>query len=108
MGADGLIGSTYNLMPAAFVRLYAAFQAGDVAEARRLQHAVNRVIAVLLKGDVGARTKAAMHLTGIDAGALRRPGRPLSPDEHIALRRDVLDAGLEELVPVREVALAGG
>ena len=38
MGADGAIGSTYNIMPRTFVGIYNAVQAGDMATAMKLQH----------------------------------------------------------------------
>ena len=49
MGADGAIGSTYNLLPHLFVQAYEAFNAGDVPKARELQAKGNRVISVFLQ-----------------------------------------------------------
>jgi hypothetical protein len=43
MKSDGGIGSTYNVMPKLFVRLHAAFQAGDTKLAMELQEQINQV-----------------------------------------------------------------
>lgn len=43
MKSDGGIGSTYNVMPKLFVRLHAAFHAGDTKLAMELQEQINQV-----------------------------------------------------------------
>jgi dihydrodipicolinate synthase/N-acetylneuraminate lyase len=48
MGADGAIGSTYNLCPALYVRMRAAFEGGQNAKALALQAQANRMIATLI------------------------------------------------------------
>ncbi len=78
MGAHGAIGTTYNVLPGAFLRLREAFFAGDIAKAMDLQARCNQVIyAILQAGGLGA-FKAAMRLIGQDCG---RPRLPLpTPD----------------------------
>lgn len=101
MGADGIIGSTYNALPGVFINIAAALKSGNVAEARRLQHAANRVIEVILRGPIIPRTKELVRLLGIDLGDARRPFRPLSDAERKAFREDVLAAGLADIAEVR-------
>lgn len=76
MGSDGAIGSTYNVQPKLYLRMHAAFLAGDIAEAMKLQDHVNVVIALLIdrcncreKGlNIVAGCKAIMRARGLPAG----------------------------------------
>lgn len=99
MGADGGIGSTYNLMPDRFSALYAAFRRGDMEEARRIQFAINRVIRVLLDFGGGSTVirniKAAMNAMGFDAGVCAYPTLSLNGEETAALVKQLKAAGLE-------------
>jgi N-acetylneuraminate lyase len=97
MGAHGAIGSTYNIMPAAFSALYAAMQAGDIATAQELQFRANRVIAALLSAPLIAGLKAVLSQRGYDCGGPRRPQRPLVSEERQRLLDAVATAGLDEL-----------
>ena len=90
MGADAGIGTTYNLMPGLFVELYNEFNAGNVARAREIQHAINKVIDVLIKNNVIPATKAAVKgLIGIDAGECTSPIKHYSAEEFDRLMRDL-------------------
>lgn len=97
MGANGAIGSTYNVMPAAFAALYRAMEAGDLESARELQFRANRVIKALLTAPLIAGLKAVLSAQGIPCGAPRRPQRPLSAAERDGLLAAVAAAGLAEL-----------
>ncbi|MFO1151190.1 MAG: N-acetylneuraminate lyase [Alsobacter sp.] len=92
MGADGAIGTTYNVMGDLFVALEAAFRAGDLARARSLQVRANRMIDVLVAVGVFPGTKGLLKLMGLDCGECRAPFRPLTPE---AMRR--LERALEDL-----------
>ncbi|NLC55796.1 MAG: N-acetylneuraminate lyase [Armatimonadetes bacterium] len=73
MGADGGIGSTYNLMPQAFVSLFRAFRAGDLATAQEMQFRITRAVrAIIALPGIGA-LKAAMAARGLDLGTPRLP-----------------------------------
>ena len=76
MGADGAIGSTYNVIGDRFVRIWELCGENRFAEAATLQHEANDLIAFLLKaGDVKAAVKYVMkEKRGIDAGTCRAPG----------------------------------
>lgn len=95
MGADGGIGSTYNLMPDRFVRLYNAFRAGQFEEARAIQFSINRVISVLLKFGCIAAIKQAFNLMGLDAGSVAYPGKVFDQEESVQLKKELKEAGFE-------------
>ncbi|MDE3165972.1 MAG: dihydrodipicolinate synthase family protein, partial [Acidobacteriota bacterium] len=81
MGANGGIGSTYNLIPASFVELYRLAAEGRWEEARRVQDSINQFIAVILRYPVHAAIKLALSWTGIDCGVCVPPRRTLSAAE---------------------------
>jgi len=97
MGADGGIGSTYNVMPDRFVALYDAFTAGDLDKAREIQYGINRVIRVLLKygqGNVIKTVKEALLMMGFDIGYAASPAATFSPAYREAFKADLIKAGL--------------
>ena len=97
MGAHGAIGTTYNLLPGAFLRLRRAFQAGDIATAMDLQARCNHIIYLLLQaGHLGA-FKAAMKLVGHDCGIPRPPVPPLTAEQEQALFAKLETGGFPEL-----------
>lgn len=95
MGADGGIGSTYNLMTSWFVELYDRFQSGDVDGARAIQYRINRVIRVLLRHGVIGSIKEIFRMMGIEAGSVAFPGKRFSRDEAEELKREICAAGFQ-------------
>ena len=95
MGADGGIGSTYNLMPERFLNLYKAFGEGRFEDARRIQFEINKVIAVLLAHNCIAAIKEVFNRTGIDAGSVAYPGKVFDKEESALLIKELKEAGLE-------------
>ena len=93
MGADGGIGSTYNLMPEWFVQLYRSFRAGDFPAAQKTQFQINRVIEVLLRYGCIAAIKEVYTAMGYDAGSVAYPGKRFSAEERASLLRDMKNAG---------------
>ena len=93
MGADGGIGSTYNLMPEWFCELYKAFRSGDFARAQETQTRINRVIEVLLKHGCIASIKEAFTVMGYDAGSVAYPGKVFDKAGRDALMKDLTQAG---------------
>lgn len=78
MGADGAIGTTFNVMGRLFVRIFDALKAGDMTRALALQSRANAVIDVLVDVGVFPGTKAMLKLLGLDCGPCRRPFAPLT------------------------------
>ena len=72
-GADGLIGSYYNLIPELFLDLYRAVQEGDLETAREKQRIANAII--MFNNDRGfyPGIKLGMQWMGVDAGWCREP-----------------------------------
>ena len=97
MGADGGIGSTYNVMPAQFKQLYLAYRRGDLAEARRLQFAINRVIEVILRHGVIPTVKYIIALLGFEAGEAEMPARRFGAEEKAAIQSELRAAGYFEM-----------
>jgi N-acetylneuraminate lyase len=76
-GADGGVGSTYNLFGRRIVALRDAVAAGDLPRARTLQAEVNAGIEALVEAGVFPALKAGLAMAGVPCGACRPPARPL-------------------------------
>jgi len=98
MGAEGGIGSTYNIMPERYAALYKAFTEGRMADAKEIQYSVNRVIRVLLEyRGQGAlcNGKMALRLMGFDVGECAFPMANYGKEEMDGLAAELRAAGLE-------------
>jgi N-acetylneuraminate lyase len=87
MGADGGIGSFYNVMPALFVELFARARAGEWQQARAVQAAINEVIAIGLRFPVVPLVKQMLARLGFDCGPCQLPRRRLTSAEEAELDR---------------------
>ena len=72
-GADGMIGSFYNLMPEMFVSLFGQLQKGDINEAKKTQEKINIIIVYALEKSGYPFIKMGMNWLGIDSSYVRRP-----------------------------------
>ncbi|HBL71656.1 MAG TPA: dihydrodipicolinate synthase family protein [Bacteroidales bacterium] len=85
LGADGIVPSTANLVPALYERLYAAVTAGQLAEAERLQALTDQVAAVyqggMTLGESLAALKCLMHAQGRCGTAMKPPLTLLDTDK---------------------------
>ena len=97
MGAHGAIGSTYNLLPGAWLRMREAYFAGDNARASELQVKCNRIIYAWLQAGGLGYLKAAMKMTGLNLGRARAPLPSPNPDQEPAFFAKMQAAGFEEL-----------
>jgi len=70
MGAQGGIGSTYNVMPQVYLQTYRAAQAGDWETARKWQSRSNAVLDILLRYPFFPALRAVMAHRGFDCGPL--------------------------------------
>jgi N-acetylneuraminate lyase len=86
MGANGGIGSIYNLVPDWFVELYQHARAARWREARAIQDRINDLIVVLLRFPFMPALKCVMGWEGISCGAALRPRIPLTAEEECQLR----------------------
>ncbi|EED1399635.1 N-acetylneuraminate lyase [Escherichia coli] len=73
-GADGGIGSTYNIMGWRYKGIASALQIGDIKTAKHLQSECNKVIDLLIKTGVFRGLKTVLHYMGvIDTPLCRKP-----------------------------------
>ena len=86
MGADGGIGSIYNLIPDLFVRVFRLSRSHKWEEAAQIQQAMNKLIEVMLRFPLLAAIKLLLTWSGIDCGTSLAPCRPLTADEETELR----------------------
>jgi len=95
-GCAGLVSAVANAFPELVVDLYDAYDAGDEAEARRLQSRVFAVRSALKRGPYMAGVKTALSLRDLpfDAGGLRAPLRTMDDDERAALRSELRELGM--------------
>ena len=81
MGADGGIGSFYNLVPELFVELYEKAARGDWPAARAAQSRINELIRLTLEFPMLPAIKKMLEWSGIACGPCFRPRRPLAPEQ---------------------------
>ena len=98
VGARAAVGSTYNYAAPLYRRMMDAFEAGDLAAARRWSRlTVDGVVPLYRFG--GIRTgKAIMGLIGIDVGPPRLPLEPLTPEELNTVRDAYERLGFFEVI----------
>jgi N-acetylneuraminate lyase len=80
-GADGAVGSTYNILCPIAKKVYNCVKAGDIETARTYQAAINQVVVLLIKHkNTFGVEKALMDCAGFHMGGTRRPFLPLPKD----------------------------
>jgi N-acetylneuraminate lyase len=77
LGADGAIGSTFNVLLPLFIKIYNAYNEGRREEALALQAKANDAMEVFCSVGLIAGIKYAASCQGVDAGEPRRPLTPL-------------------------------
>lgn len=84
-GADGGIGSTYNLIGDVYIGISDAVAAGDIDKARQLQSISNELVQLLLTTGVLPGLKHALNRLGVPVGPCRQPFSPPSNESLIKL-----------------------
>jgi N-acetylneuraminate lyase len=101
LGAEGMVGSTYNYAMPLFTRILAAYQQGKITEAAVLQERVMQFVRILNESGGGTVVgKALMRGVGLDLGPLRSPNRSLTSSEADQLIARVRTLGVFEDLPV--------
>ena len=97
MGAKGAVGSTYNYAAPLYLKIWDAFERGDLDEACTLQRRAAETVRVMLNygGGPGAG-KAIMKLAGLDCGPCRLPLVPVDAEAEKALEADLREIGFFE------------
>lgn len=102
MGADGGIGTFYNLVPELFVRIYEAALAGNWDDVRDAQKEVNELIRITLRFPLFPAVKQILAWSGLDCGVCLPPRAPLDDTQRTALHRQLVDGGFGRLVSEKD------
>jgi N-acetylneuraminate lyase len=97
MGADGGIGTFYNLVPELFVQIYELSVAQKWQEARAVQKTINDLIRAFGQLPFFPAVKRMLAWSGIDCGECLPPRRSLSETEESQLRAKLAALGLRGL-----------
>ena len=95
-GAQGAVGSTYNLAAPLYHQVIAQFAAGKLSEAQRLQLLSVRMVEAVKKYRPLPALKSMMKLAGVDCGPTRQPLVAMTAAECDALNRDLAEIGFLE------------
>jgi N-acetylneuraminate lyase len=89
LGAEGAVGTTFNLAAPLFQRILKTYETGDMVAARTDQARAVEFIAVVEKSGVFPAGKAIMKMIGMDCGPVRLPLRRLTDEESDRLRDEL-------------------
>lgn len=92
-GARGAVGSTYNFAAPLYRRIIAAFERGDVAEARRWQSLSAAMVRIIIGNGGRGGLKAAMALVGADCGTSRLPTVTCTPAQRVKMKQELAELG---------------
>ncbi|WP_414663940.1 dihydrodipicolinate synthase family protein [Horticoccus sp. 23ND18S-11] len=92
-GARGAVGSTYNFAAPLYRRIIAAFERGDVAEARRWQSLSAAMVRIIIGNGGRGGLKAAMALVGADCGTSRLPTVTCTPAQRVKMKQELTELG---------------
>ena len=81
-GADGIIGSFYNLMPELFVEIYKQVKNNQINEAKKIQEKINIIILFALKKSGYPFIKMGLKWLNVDSGYVRRPFNSIIDSEN--------------------------
>ena len=97
IGADGAIGTTYNIAPKLAVEIYNKFKANDMSGALAAQRKLNDIIGVALGLNI-SRWKDIMSIMGFDMGYTAYPARLQTKEEKEKLKQDLDKINFFEMV----------
>ena len=93
-GADGGIGSTYNIMYPTIREIYDRFRAGDIIGAQETQKKADKIIRAILKYSVIPVCKLVLEEKGIEVGNASFPMTTYTVEQRKQILRDLAEAGL--------------
>ena len=86
-GADGIIGSFYNIMPELFINIFNAVQNKELDEGKRLQkQAVEVIMYALQLPSFYAGMKVVLRWMGVNGGYCRRPFENLTEEDEVKFK----------------------
>ncbi len=94
-GAVGVVSVSSHIASREIAAMFAAFNAGDIAEAERLHEALLPVHTAMFNGPGAVNAKSSVYWAGVIASrAMRLPLLPANPDEYVALTAALEAAGM--------------
>lgn len=88
-GCDGVVSGCSGPFPEAFVAVYKAFQAGDLAEARKAQVAATKLVQIMQFGGDMSIFKNILTFRGVPGGHMKKPLLDLTPEQVSQLKETV-------------------
>jgi N-acetylneuraminate lyase len=104
MGADGGIGSFYNLVPELLVETFRLARENRWQDAKRVQARISDLIEIGLKFPMVPAIKMMLKWQGIDCGEALAPRRRLTEEESGRLRKLLTASSFEHLTAVASYA----
>jgi N-acetylneuraminate lyase len=101
MGADGGIGSFYNLIPEVLVEAYELTRQSRWEEARLVQKRINELVEIGLRFPLVPAIKTVLRWQGLDCGEALPPRRPLKREEAEQLRAALESSSFAHLAATR-------
>lgn len=94
--AQGMVMGSANFLAPALVKMHNAAHAGDDATVASVWRVINPVIRALGAASYNSGVKAACEIVGLSVGPVRAPIRPITDQQHTALKRalDAIDPSL--------------
>ncbi|MHC4873357.1 MAG: dihydrodipicolinate synthase family protein [Planctomycetota bacterium] len=90
MGAGGLIGATFSMLPEVYVALYKAFTVGEFQKSFEIQKKLNSVLYQIKKA-AGGTYHEIVKLRGIDVGYSRRNNTVLNSADQDSIKKSIND-----------------
>ena len=98
VGANGAIGSTYNIAAPLYQQIWKHFATGDIENAGQLQMKAVTLIDTIAQSPFHPGMKEILRWQGVDCGPPRLPMRRLSSDEATGLGNSLSRIGFDELL----------
>lgn len=101
MGADGGVGTFYNVIPEWFVEVYRLMQERRADEAMVRQRQINKYVAITLRYPPLPSIKAILRRSGLDCGVCLAPRQELDAQTEARLVDELAAAGVLPVQTVR-------
>lgn len=99
LGADGGIGSTYNLLGRLYAALAEALKVKDLTKAQRLQTVSSEFVTGLMEVGILPGMKAALRAVGLECGPTRAPMNSQKPDCDARMRELIAKPSIRVWLP---------
>ena len=93
-GADGGIGSTFNIMLKKFIEVLNCWKESKTKQAQKVQHSINEVVRCVCECGLIESIKYVLGLQGIDCGHARRPFKQVGEAEQQKLKSVLFREGV--------------